>query len=87
MRYLEEAVTLQYEPDLCNGCRRCAEVCPHAVFEMKDKRAILVDRGACMECGACAGNCEPEAISVRAGVGCAAGILIGAARGTDPVCG
>ena len=49
---------------------------PASSLKYKDQacggvRAVLTDRGACIECGACARNCEAEAISVRAGVGCA----------------
>lgn len=75
LRYLEDAVTLEFNPSLCNGCSLCVRVCPHAVFTMADKRAVLTDRGACIECGACALNCAQDAIHVRAGVGCAAGLL------------
>jgi hypothetical protein len=39
-----------------------------------------------MECGACAMNCAPGAITVRAGVGCAAAVITGALRGTEPTC-
>ena len=49
-------------------------------------RKLLADRGACMECGACARNCKREAIRVRAGVGCAAGVLAGRLAGTGPNC-
>jgi len=87
MRYLEKAVTLEFDERLCNGCGMCVTVCPHAVFELKDKRAFLADRGACMECGACAQNCEPGAIRVRAGVGCAAAVLSGMLSGGEPACG
>ncbi len=87
MRYLESVVTLSLDAARCNGCGLCVAVCPHAVFRLEGKRAVLADRGACMECGACAKNCEPGAISVRAGVGCAAGVLAGLAAGTEPTCG
>jgi len=87
MRYIESAVTLQYDAALCNGCAMCVAVCPHAVFRIDGKRAALADRGACMECGACAKNCEPGAITVRSGVGCAAAVLAGMVTGTEPVCG
>ncbi len=87
MRYLETVVTLTYEPSRCTGCQMCVKVCPHAVFDFADKRAVLADRGACMECGACARNCEAQAIQVRAGVGCAAAIITGALTGTEPSCG
>jgi ferredoxin len=86
MRYLENAVTLEFVAEKCNGCGLCVMVCPHEVFRMDNKRAMLYDRGACMECGACAKNCERGAISVRAGVGCAAGVLNGILRGTEPTC-
>jgi NAD-dependent dihydropyrimidine dehydrogenase PreA subunit len=87
MRYIESAITLEYDASKCNGCGLCVMVCPHASFAMVDKRAVLVDRGACMECGACVMNCEPGAISVRSGVGCAAGVLAGWLTGTEPNCG
>lgn len=85
--YLPEVVTLELYAEKCNGCGMCVQVCPHAVFSLENKRARIVDRDACMECGACALNCPEGAISVRAGVGCAAGILNGALRGTEPTCG
>ncbi len=84
--YLPSVVTLEYTAEKCNGCGMCVQVCPHAVFAMEEKRAKLVDRDACMECGACALNCPEGAISVRSGVGCAAGIITGALRGTEPTC-
>ncbi len=87
MRYLSNVVTLKYNPELCNGCRRCVEVCPHAVFVMNAKKAELVDRDACMECGACAKNCARAAIKVKSGVGCAQAIIQGKLRGTEPTCG
>ena len=86
MRYIEDAVTLELDQDKCNGCTVCTMVCPHAVFAMEDGKAIMKDRGACMECGACAINCQAEAISVKTGVGCAAGVINGMLRGTEPTC-
>nr|MDA8132475.1 4Fe-4S binding protein [Elusimicrobiota bacterium] len=41
----------------------------------------------CMECGACAGNCPVEALSLKKGVGCAAAVITGFIKGTEPVCG
>ena len=84
--YLKNAVTLKLYVDKCTGCKMCTIVCPHAVFEIHDKKAEIVNRDACMECGACAQNCEEHAIEVESGVGCATGIIIGAIKGTEPTC-
>lgn len=86
LRYLENVVTLALDEDKCIGCGMCTEVCPHGVFELVDDTAMIVDRGACMECGACAVNCPSEALSVRAGVGCATAVIVGWRRGTEPSC-
>jgi ferredoxin len=73
--------TLEYDPALCIGCKLCAEVCPHAVFRMEGKLAVLVDARPCMECGACMVNCPVDAIRVDSGVGCATAMITAALRG------
>ena len=85
-RYLKNVVTLAYNSDKCIGCKKCTEVCPHAVFVMEGNKAKMVDLDACMECGACATNCKPGAITVDSGVGCVTGVIIGALKGTEPTC-
>lgn len=74
-RYLQNVTSLRYDLQLCIGCGRCVEVCPHAVFALNGSKAGLVDADACIECGACARNCPPGAISVDAGTGCASGLI------------
>lgn len=64
--------TLEYNAESCIGCEMCVDVCPHAVFAMHERMAQLVRPEACMECGACQRNCPVGAITVKAGVGCAA---------------
>lgn len=78
LRYLEDVVTLELDMEKCIGCGMCEIVCPHRVFAVADGKARILDRDACMECGACEKNCPVDAIQVRAGVGCAAGIIRGA---------
>ncbi len=73
--YLKNVVTLELAEEKCVGCGMCLVVCPHAVFEMSDGHASIEKRDACMECGACAQNCPTEAITVEAGVGCAAAVI------------
>jgi NAD-dependent dihydropyrimidine dehydrogenase PreA subunit len=84
--YLKDVVTLELDVTKCNGCKMCTIVCPHDVFVIKDRKAFIDKKDLCMECGACEKNCSEGAISVRSGVGCAAGIINGLLRGTEPTC-
>ena len=74
-RYLKNVATLELDQAACTGCGRCQEVCPHQVFAVENRKARIVDFDACMECGACALNCQDGAIRVDAGVGCASGLI------------
>ena len=86
MQYLKNVSTLVLNIEACIGCTRCVQVCPHAVFEMVEKRAHIIDLDDCMECGACALNCPVDALKVDSGVGCAMAMIVGALRGTEPTC-
>ncbi|HUJ70095.1 MAG TPA: mercury methylation ferredoxin HgcB [Syntrophorhabdales bacterium] len=89
-QYLRNVVTLDLDSTKCTGCGRCAEVCPHAVFAIQTtngRTAEINNRDSCMECGACAKNCASQALTVRAGVGCAWGIVRGRLTGREPNCG
>lgn len=87
LRYLPGVTTLKLDPSKCTGCGTCAEVCPHAVFELSGRKAVIKDLDACMECGACARNCPVQAVTVTAGVGCAQAIFYGMLTGGPPQCG
>jgi NAD-dependent dihydropyrimidine dehydrogenase PreA subunit len=86
LHYLKNVVTLQMDQEKCVGCRMCLIVCPQAVFTMNKRRAIITNRDACMECGACARNCPTEALTVQAGVGCASAVINSALGRTDSAC-
>lgn len=73
--YLEGVVTLEYNREKCIGCSMCSIVCPHGVFCMEEKKAVMAARNLCMECGACMRNCPTGAISVEAGEGCVRGVI------------
>ncbi len=75
--------TLQYDPALCIGCKVCVDVCPHAVFGMNHRTAVLISPDACMECGACQLNCPTNAIAVESGVGCASAMILAALQGKE----
>jgi len=66
----------------------CSSVCPHAVFERKNKTVSLVQPENCMECGACQLNCPTGAITVESGVGCASAMIYAALTGKkEATCG
>lgn len=85
--YLKNVVSLELDEKKCTGCGICIDVCPHEVFEMEGRKAQIISRDSCIECGGCYRNCPVGAISVNAGVGCATAIIIGAIKGTEPTCG
>ncbi|HOG01003.1 MAG TPA: mercury methylation ferredoxin HgcB [Clostridia bacterium] len=85
-KYLKNVATLRLSADKCIGCGRCAQVCPHRVFKMKEGKAQIKDKDLCMECGACARNCPANAIAVDTGVGCAAAVIMGRLTGREPSC-
>lgn len=87
LRYIEDVITLRFEPDKCTGCQQCVLVCPQGVMRMNGNRAEVADVGACMECGACQRNCAFDAIHVQSGVGCASAIIASWFRRGEVSCG
>ena len=85
LKYIDNVATLSLDAEKCIGCGMCTAVCPHAVFEMADRKAAITNKNGCIECGACAVNCPADAISVEAGVGCATA-MINELRGKGCTC-
>lgn len=62
-----EAITAEVNPDLCNACGLCAEVCPYKAITV-DKHAkspARVTLAACAGCGTCAAECPRGAIEMH----------------------
>jgi len=85
-KYIKNVVSLEYDISKCTGCQMCVIVCPHNVFKMTDKKAEIINRDRCIECGACEINCASNALTVNQGVGCAAAVISGFFKGTEPNC-
>ena len=52
------------DPDKCEGCEECVEVCPTDVFEMEDDKSVPVNAEECLGCESCIEVCDQEAITV-----------------------
>ena len=85
-KYLKDVTTLSLNSNKCVGCELCTEVCPHGVFLISGKKAQVLEKDFCIECGACALNCPAKAIEVKPGVGCAAAFIQGWITGGEPEC-
>lgn len=86
LSYLKNVTTLEIDETRCTECGLCLEVCPHEVLRMNGRRVQIQDKDACMECGACSRNCPAGAVSVQAGVGCAAAVINGMLGRTGGAC-
>lgn len=47
---------------LCCGCKICIHVCPKSVFEIKNKKAYVLNENACVMCKSCFIQCPVNAI-------------------------
>jgi len=57
--------TVTVDDEKCVGCGQCAEVCPVAVYAMRNGKADPVREDDCLECLNCIKVCAMEAVSVR----------------------
>jgi len=53
------------DPEKCEGCEECVDVCPVEVFEMEDDKSVPVNADECLGCESCVEVCEPGAITVE----------------------
>ena len=55
-------MTIYIDPNLCEGCEECADVCPEDCIEGKSGYIHMIDEFDCTKCGKCIEACENEAI-------------------------
>ena len=54
--------TIYIDPNLCEGCEECADVCPADCIEGKAGYIHMIDDFDCTKCGKCIEACENEAV-------------------------
>jgi len=49
----------------CIGCGKCVTICPLNVFEIKDKKAVVINEKDCIHCNLCQKQCQERAILIN----------------------
>lgn len=57
----EEGPAAFIREELCSGCGRCVEACPHGACRLGENRKSVVDAELCRRCGSCAAVCPCRA--------------------------
>ena len=57
-------VEIKIDLDKCTGCATCVDVCPVAVFELRDEKSAAVNVDECLVCKVCETECPENAIEV-----------------------
>jgi heterodisulfide reductase subunit A len=58
--------TAWIDPELCAGCRQCADLCPVRAINFDERMGVsVVEERLCQGCGACAAQCRSGAASAR----------------------
>jgi len=60
-----ELLTYTIDPELCNGCQRCAKRCPAEAISGEKKEPHLIDQEKCIKCGNCFDVCRFNAVLVE----------------------
>ncbi len=60
-------MSIYIDPNECQGCGECADVCPKDAIEGKDGYIYMIDEFECDKCGKCLEVCENDAIIQTAG--------------------
>lgn len=61
-----EGSTAWIDPEVCAGCRECAELCPVRAITFDERLGVCaVDDRLCQGCGACAAQCRSGAAAAK----------------------
>lgn len=60
-------VNIYIDPQLCDGCGECMDVCPKDCIEGKARYIHMIDDFDCTKCGKCIAACEAGAIKQTTG--------------------
>lgn len=53
------------DPDRCDSCGECVDVCPADVLLADNETTLVVDPDQCLGCESCVSVCEKEAVTVE----------------------
>ncbi|MCD8109700.1 MAG: 4Fe-4S binding protein [Clostridiales bacterium] len=59
--------SIYVDPNACQGCEKCADVCPKNAIEGRKGYIHMIDEFECNKCGKCLEVCESDAIIQTAG--------------------
>jgi len=57
-------VEVKVDVNKCDGCASCVDICPVAVFEIKESKSVPVNVSECLVCRACEVQCPNNAIEI-----------------------
>jgi NADP-reducing hydrogenase subunit HndC len=61
----KDLITYYIDPELCNGCRVCARICPQQCISGEKKKLHTIESSLCIRCGMCYDECPIDAVIVE----------------------
>ena len=58
-------ITFTIDPEICNGCLRCARDCPSDAITGEKKEPQTIVQEKCVRCGVCRDVCNFDAVAVH----------------------
>ena len=56
---------VEIDQNKCNQCKKCVDICPKNILEIKNNKLIITDIEKCTICKSCMELCEEKAITVK----------------------